>query len=60
MQFEVKHALLDLGQKTPEYFLREIFSHGSLKVRQDAQKELQTLDPKRQSARILRNLLELI
>ncbi|MGE0709006.1 MAG: hypothetical protein AB7N76_23390 [Planctomycetota bacterium] len=60
MSFEVKNALIDLNQKTPEYLLREIFHHGKLAVREHAEKELKELDPKRRTVRKLREMLELI
>ena len=44
MNFEVKNALLDLDQKTPEYFLRELWAHGKLEVKQSAQESLKDLD----------------
>ena len=40
MNFEVKNALLDLVQKTPEYFLRELWAHGKLEVKQSARPPL--------------------
>lgn len=60
MRFEVKHALVDLEKKTPQYFLREIFSHGSLKLRETAQVELKEIDTKRGSARLLREILTIV
>lgn len=60
MNFEVKNALLDLDQKTPEYFLRELWAHGKLDVKQSAKESLKELDPQRHSARVLRELLKLV
>jgi hypothetical protein len=59
MRFEVQNALRDLHEKTPTYFLEEIFHHGDLKVRTEALKVLGDLDPKRKSARLLREMLRL-
>ena len=60
MQFEFKNALTDLDQRTPTYFLQEIFHHGKLKVRKDSLEALADLDPKRHSARILREILKIV
>jgi hypothetical protein len=60
MQFEVKNALTDLDQRTPAYFLQEIFHHGDLKVREDAKVALREMDPDRKSVRVLREVLRLI
>ena len=59
MSFEVRHALQSLEKKTPSYFLQEIFSHGTLKVRIEALEVLKRLDPEHHSSRILRKILKL-
>lgn len=60
MQFEFKNALTDLDQKTPTFFLYEIFNNGSLEVRRDAIATLTELDPERRSARILSEILKIV
>lgn len=59
MRFEVQNALRDLHEKTPSYFLEEIFHHGDLKVRTQAIKVLADLDPKRKTVRLLKEMLRL-
>jgi hypothetical protein len=59
MRFEVTNSLRDLEDRTPSYFLGEIFHHGSLKVRTEALKVLQDLDVKRRTNRVLREMLKL-
>jgi hypothetical protein len=59
MQFEFKNALTDLDEKTPTFFLGEVFSHGSLKVKQEALKALSTLDTEQKSVRVLREILKI-
>jgi len=59
MEFEFKHALHDLDQRTPPYFVGEIFAHGSLEVRRSAVEALKELDPDRKSVRILKAILEI-
>lgn len=59
MRFEVQNALRDLDQKTPAYFLEEIFSHGDLKVRTEAAQALADLDPERRTTRILLEMLRI-
>ena len=60
MQFEIKHALNDLDQRTPAYFLQEIFHHGRLKVRDDAIEALKTMETERKSVRVLREILRIV
>ena len=60
MQFEIKNALTDLDQKTPQYFLQEIFAHGDLRVRELSKVALARMDAKRKSVRILREILKLV
>lgn len=36
MEYEFKHALHDLDQPSPPFFVQEIFNHGSLESRQIA------------------------
>lgn len=57
MEFELKRALTNLDERTPEYFRSEIFAHGSTKVRDDAVRELGDIDPERQSVRELIGML---
>lgn len=59
MRFEVQNALRDLDEKTPGYFLEEIFHHGDLKVREQALKVLGDIDPKRRTTRVLLEMLEI-
>ncbi|MCO5164886.1 MAG: hypothetical protein M9894_00765 [Planctomycetes bacterium] len=59
MRFEVQNALRGLDEKTPGYFLQEIFHHGDLKVRTEARKTLTDLDSRRKTARILREMLRI-
>lgn len=59
MRFEVQNALRDLDEKTPGYFLEEIFHHGDLKVRGQALKVLGDIDPKRQTTRVLLEMLKI-
>jgi len=59
MEFEFKHALHDLDQRTPPYFIGEIFSHGSLEVRRSAIEALSELDVTRKSVRILKEILRI-
>lgn len=60
MQFEVKNALTDLDQKTPSFFLQEIFHHGSVKVRNDAVEALASLDAKQKTVRVLREIIKIV
>ena len=60
MQFEAKNALRRLNDRTPQYFLSEIFAHGDLKVRVEAAGVLKDLDPDKKSNQILREMLKLI
>lgn len=60
MQFEIKNALTDLDQRTPTFFLQEIFNHGSLQVRRDAIIALRDLDPETHSARVLREIIKIV
>lgn len=59
MNFEVLNALNDLDQRTPDYFLTELFAHGDQKVRLDAVEALKELGPEKKSARVLRELIRL-
>jgi hypothetical protein len=59
MRFEVQNALRDLDEKTPGYFLEEIFHHGDLKVRLQALKVLGDIDPTRRSTRVLLEMLKI-
>lgn len=59
MRFEVQNALTGLDQKTPAYFLEEMFAHGSLQARQDALEILADLDPEQKTASSLREMLQL-
>ena len=60
MNFEVFQALCDLNQRTPEYFVTEIFTEGDMTVKRQAQAALRSLDPDAQSNRVLRSMLKLI
>jgi len=59
MRFEIKNALTDLEQRTPEYFLQEIFHHGSLQVRDEAIRALTEMDSQQRTVRVLREMLRL-
>jgi hypothetical protein len=59
MNFEVQNALRDLHERTPGYFLQEIFHHGDLKVRTEALKVLGDIDPKRRTTRLLLEMLRI-
>lgn len=59
MNFEVLNALNELDQRTPAYFLAEIFAHGDAQVRLDAIEILADLDPEQKSVRVLRELIKL-
>lgn len=59
MEFEVTNALRDLHNRTPEYLLTEIFSHGELKVREDALKILKDLDPDKHTGRVLQEMIRI-
>jgi len=60
MRFEFLQALRDLDERTPSFYLQEMFAHGSLELRTDALSELQDLDPERETAAELRDMLRLI
>jgi hypothetical protein len=59
MRFEVQHALRDLDERTPVYFLQEIFAHGDLKGKISAMKVLTEINTHRKSVRILREILKI-
>ncbi len=57
MRFEVFHALRDLDQKTPEYFVMEMFAHAETTVMRQARAALTSLDPDARSNRVLASIL---
>jgi hypothetical protein len=58
MRFEIQNALRDLDRRTPDYFLGEIFHHGSLKLKTLSVEALRDLGPNKTS-RKLRAMLTL-
>ncbi len=60
MSFELTNALRNLEDRTPSYFLEEIFHHGDLKVRVEAAKVLADCDPAKKTNRVLREMIKLI
>ena len=59
MEFEFKHALHDLDQRTSPYFVGEIFCHGSLEMRRAAIETLREMDPARKGCQVLLEVLKL-
>lgn len=59
MKFEFENALRDLDRRTPDYFLGEIFHHGSLKLKALAVEALRDLEPRKKTAGKLRSMLRI-
>lgn len=59
MRFEVINALLDLDDRTPSFFIDEIFCHSQTETISEARKILTEMDPKKRSCRILKCMIEM-
>jgi hypothetical protein len=59
MMFEVTYTLGKLGEKTPEFFVREALADPDITAKRNALEALKGLDKKKASA-ILRDVLKLI
>ena len=60
MDFETRIALCDLDERTPAFFVQELFAHGELRVRAEALRALRKgLDPTERTSAMLRQLLRL-
>lgn len=60
MKFEVLNALRRLDERTPAYFMAEMFAHGELKLKTAALEALKDLDPKQGTSAEVRRMLALI
>ena len=58
VNFEVMNALRDLDQKTPSFFVAELFAHGDLTMRMNAIRALKR--PRDDSTRILIEMLRIM
>jgi hypothetical protein len=60
MRFEVVNALRNLDERTPAFYMSELFSHGELKLKIVALEALKDLDPEDETSHQLRSMLDLI
>ena len=59
MNFELQYALYDLDEKTPFFFVQEIFAHGDLIVKIGAIAILNSLGSKPKASQVLVNMLSI-
>ncbi len=59
MRFEVTFALAKLGERSPEFFIREALSDPDQTAKMNAMKALQELD-RRRATSILKDILRLM